>query len=220
MRLRKKPWARPNLLACEFFVENPMSNIGVWNSKFNTSKNEKKPLHIELGCGKGGFISKLSFLNHNINYIAIDIKDEVLILAKNNIEDLHNNYVNNLLILSHEIMLIDKIFNENDKIETIYINFCNPWYKRSHYKRRLTHPNQLNQYKKFLVKNGIIHFKTDDFDLFTDSIEYFQSCNFKIEFITYDLHSLKLSKNIMTEHEEMYLKEGKKIMYAIAKNEG
>ena len=82
MRLRKKPWARPELEACNFFIINPSENKGKWRESFNNDN----PIYLELGCGKGTFIAVHGSENKDINYIAIDIKDEVLVLAKRNID--------------------------------------------------------------------------------------------------------------------------------------
>lgn len=215
MRLRKKPWARPALEACSFFVINPTENIGKWREVFGNS-NE---IWLELGCGKGGFISKLASSNPDINFIAVDIKDEVLILAKEKIEkeySLINAGTRNIRLMAHEIMLIRKMLNEDDVINRIYINFCNPWHKNSHRARRLTHPNQLNQYRAFLSANGQIWFKTDDTILFQDSIRYFDQCGFHIAYLTEDLHASGFDKNIETEHERMYIEQGCKIKFLIA----
>ncbi|WP_010251075.1 tRNA (guanosine(46)-N7)-methyltransferase TrmB [Acetivibrio cellulolyticus] len=217
MRLRKKPWARPELEACDFFVSNPTANIGKWHTVFGNS-NE---IWLELGCGKGGFISKLASSNPDINFIAVDIKDEVLILAKQKIEKEFasvNLSTNNIRLMAHEIMIIHKILNENDVVNRIYINFCNPWHKNTLGARRLTHPNQLNQYKSFLAPDGQIWFKTDDEILFNASVKYFEQCDFNISFLTEDLHGSNFDKNVVTEHEKMYSEQGHKIKFLIAEN--
>ena len=82
MRIRKRAWARPELEKCNFYVDIPQQNKGKWNDIFE----KKQPIHIELGCGKGGFISKIALQNPNINYIAVDLIDAMLGLAKRNIE--------------------------------------------------------------------------------------------------------------------------------------
>lgn len=217
MRLRKKPWARAELEACEFFVKNPTENKGKWHTVFGNS-NE---IWMELGCGKGGFVSKLASTNTDKNFIAIDIKDEVLILAKQKIEAEYastNLNPSNIRLMAHEIMIINKILDKSDVINRIYINFCNPWHKNSHGTRRLTHPNQLNQYKEFLAPQGQIWFKTDDDLLFKASVKYFEQCNFKINYITEDLHNSDFDQNIVTEHEKMYLEQGLKIKFLVVQN--
>ena len=215
MRLRRKPWARPELEACDFFVKNPTEYIGKWHSVFGNT-NE---IWLELGCGKGGFISKLASSNPDINFIAVDIKDEVLILAKEKIEKEYasiNMNTSNIRLMAHEIMIIHKMMNENDVVNRIFINFCNPWHKNTHGSRRLTHPNQLNQYKAFLAPHGEIWFKTDDDILFNASVNYFEQSHFKISFLTEDLHNSNFDRNIVTEHEKMYSAEGHKIKFLIA----
>ncbi|MDQ2085234.1 tRNA (guanosine(46)-N7)-methyltransferase TrmB [Herbivorax sp. ANBcel31] len=217
MRTRKKPWARPALEACDFFVENPQNYIGKWHSIFPNQSE----IWLELGCGKGGFISKIASSHPDINFIGIDIKDEMLILAKEKIEkeySISNLDTKNIKIMAFEIMIIHKIMNECDSVNKIFINFCNPWYKNTHRARRLTHPNQLRQYKTFLSLGGEIWFKTDNLQLFKDSIKYFEQSGFSINYLTYDLHSSDFDENIETEHEKMYSKEGHKIMFLIAKH--
>ena len=215
MRLRKKPWARPELEACNFFIINPSENKGKWRESFNNDN----PIYLELGCGKGTFIAVHGSENKDINYIAIDIKDEVLVLAKRNIEKAYkekNEEVNNLKLMAQEIGLIEDVFSKDDIVSRIYINFCNPWPKDRHNKRRLTHIRFLNEYKKFLKPGAQIWFKTDDTDLFNDSQEYFKECGFNIDFLTYDLHNSDFKNNIMTEYETKFTSLGMKTMCLIA----
>ena len=216
MRMRRKPWVREELANCEFFVDNPCENIGKWENKFA----KKQPIHLELGCGKGSFIAKLAVKNPNINYIGVDIKSEVLGIAKRNIEAEYlakQKPIDNVLITSQEIGLIQNMLNEKDIIDRIYINFCNPWPKPRHNKRRLTYPVLLEKYKVFLNPEGEIYFKTDDDDLFEASKTYFTSTGFELLKVTYDLHSENVEENIITEHEEMFTKQGIKIKALIAK---
>ena len=197
-------------------MDNPCENIGKWENKFA----KKQPIHLELGCGKGSFIAKLAVKNLNINYIGVDIKSEVLGIAKRNIEAEYlakQKPIDNVLITSQEIGLIQNMLNEKDIIDRIYINFCNPWPKPRHNKRRLTYPVLLEKYKVFLKPEGEIYFKTDDDDLFEASKTYFTSTGFELLKVTYDLHSENVEENIITEHEEMFTKQGIKIKALIAK---
>ena len=98
---------------------------------------------------------------------------------------------------------IDEIFSENS-ISRIYINFCNPWPKKRHHKRRLTHPNFLAKYNKLLIEEGEIHFKTDDDDLFKASLKYFNKNGFEVILITYDLANFDYPQNIETEYENKF----------------
>lgn len=215
VRIRRKAWVRPELEECNFFVDNPMDNKGKWHSCFK----KEQPLHLELGCGKGTFISKLASQNPNINYIAMDIKSEMLGLTKRNIEKEYNDLnisIDNVLITAQEIELIQNVLDKEDTVDRIYINFCNPWPKARHNKKRLTHTKQLEKYKQFLKIDGEIYFKTDDDNLFLASQRYFKEAGFEIEKLTYDLHSEKDINNIETEHEKMFTNQGIKIKALIA----
>lgn len=217
MRMRRKPWARPELAACGFFVDNPLENRGNWAKWFP----KEQPLHLELGCGKGGFMARLALQNPNINYLAVDIKSEVLAVGRRNIVSLfeeNGRTVDNIALMSQDIERIDQTLSPDDQIERIYINFCNPWPKAKHKKRRLTFPKQLKLYKTFLVKGGEIRFKTDDKELFYDSLCYFEEAGFSVIYRTDDLRRSGVADNIETEHEKMFTEMGKPIYYCIAVN--
>lgn len=219
MRIRKKKWVDEEIEKCEFVIKNPEELIGNWKSFFNN----ENPIYLELGCGKGGFASKFGIKNLNKNLICIDEAKTMLGLAKRKIEQEYSEYnqeINNVCLVLYDIERIFKIFDEKDKIERIYINFCNPWPRGKHKKRRLTHPRQLEQYKKFLVPDGEIFFKTDDDELFEESLDYFNENGFKILEKTYDLHNYNgdiLKENIVTEHEKMFSDKGINIKFLRAK---
>ena len=222
MRIRFKKWARPELEASKFYIDEPEKYKGKWQSLFGNNN----PLCLELGCGKGSFIAQIACKNSNINYIAIDLVDAMLGLAKRNIESIfkeNNKEINNVYITRYDIDRILNIFDENDKIERIYINFCNPWPRGKHHKKRLTHSRQLEKYRTFLANGGEIYFKTDDDNLFIDSISYFKDTGFKIEKITYNLAEEEDfwngDINIETEHEKMFKDQGIKIKALIAKKQ-
>ena len=211
MRIRFKPWARPELEASKFYIDNPEEYKGKWKEAFKEPSNE---LHLELGCGKGSFISQLAVKNHNINYLAIDLVDAMLGLAKRNIEQKYNENkkeIDNIIITRYDIERILNILNLEDNVKRIYINFCNPWPRGKHHKKRLTHIRQLDKYKQFLQKNGEIFFKTDDDSLFADSLLYFKQTDLEKEENFWD--------NIVTEHEQMFMNEGIKIKAVIARLE-
>ena len=217
MRIRYKKWARPELEASSFYVDNPEELRGKWKTRF---KNPNLPLNLELGCGKGQFISVLASENLEQNYIAIDLVDAMLGLAKRNVEEIYkekNIEPENVILTRFDIDRILLILSEEDKVERIYINFCNPWPKGKHRKKRLTHTRQLEKYKTFLKDDGEIYFKTDDDDLFNSSLTYFEEAGFKIIQKTYDLHSEPdFWYNIETEHEKMFSDQGIKIKALVA----
>ena len=147
----------------------------------------------------------------------MDIKNEMLVLAKRKLEAAYGELdetPDNVRIAIQNIERMELAWNENDRADRIYINFCNPWPKKKHKKRRLTHTRQLLNYKKFL--RGELWFKTDDDELFEESFEYFAEAGYTIKYKTFDLHSESPYENFVTEHERMFTEEGKKIKFLIA----
>lgn len=215
MRLRRKPWARPELAAANFYVDNPLYLKGKWVEEFGNTN----PLHVELGCGKGNFVAQIGVENLDINYIAVDIKSEVLALGKRKCEEVYGERGldphTNVRMMSQDIERLLDVFEESEKFERIYINFCNPWSKPKQLKHRLTHTRQLNTYKKLLADGGEIHFKTDSDELFADTLEYIKEAGFEISYLTEDLHQSGYEPNYKTEHEKMYSEQGIKIKFLI-----
>jgi tRNA (guanine-N7-)-methyltransferase len=214
MRIRKRSWTKQELDECKFYIDNPQEYKGKWKSTFK----EEQPMCIELGCGKGQFIANLAFQNPNINFIGVDLIDTMLGLAKRNVEEVYkDNKIDNVILTRCNIEQILTMMDEQDQVERIYINFCNPWPRGKHHKKRLTHTRQLELYKTFLKKDGEIHFKTDDDNLFMDSLNYFENAGYQIIWKTFDLHSENIENNIVTEHEAMFSNQGIKIKALIAK---
>ena len=148
MRMRFKPYARPELLACDFHVHEPLTHGGHWHELY---ARPDQPWHLELGCGKGGFLAQIAPAHPDINYLGIDITDKVLILAKRKVEAAYAARgipADNVKIASLDIERLGNAFTPEDRVSRIYINFCNPWSKNAgSNKHRLTHPRQLLQYR-------------------------------------------------------------------------
>lgn len=215
MRIRKKKWAQPELDACSFFVKNPEELKGKWAGFF--SKNQ--PIELEVGCGKGTFVAEKALKNPHINFIAMDIKSDMLGVGRRNIVKRFSEAgreVENIALVAHNVDKIFEVIGNGDKIEKIYINFCNPWPRGKHNKRRLTHPTKLELYKSFLKSGGEIHFKTDNDELFDDSLEYFKESGYELVKVVRDLHNSDVEGNIVTEHEKMFSDEGILIKYLVA----
>lgn len=217
MRIRRRTWTEKELSECKFYIDNPQEYIGKWHDIFNNDN----PIHLELGCGKGTFIANLAVKNPSINYIAVDLIDTMLGLAKRNVEKQYkdnNRREDNVILTRCDIERILTMLNEKDTVERIYINFCNPWPKPRHNKKRLTYTTQLEKYKIFLNQGGEIYFKTDDENLFNASIKYLKQEGFEIISKTYDLHSEPIwENNIETEHEKMFEEQGIKTKALIAR---
>lgn len=215
MRIRRKKWARPELAVCPYYIENADIYKGKWHTVFQ----ENKPLYAELGCGKGLFAAQAALKYPDINWLALDIKADMLGVARRTVEKAFSEAdkeVSNLKLVLCNIERISEVFGEEDIVDRLYINFCNPWPKDRHNKRRLTHTRQLEQYRIFLRRGGEIHFKTDDDELFEESLEYFAATGFDLKYKTYDLHASDYPDNLVTEHEKMFSEEGKKIKFLIA----
>jgi tRNA (guanine-N7-)-methyltransferase len=222
MRLRRKPWARPELAACPFFVDAPQEVRGSWASQFP----RKAPIYLELGCGKGGFLAHEAAAHPEVNFIAIDLKSEVLALAKRKVEAALSAagrpaaQVDNVLLMSWDIERLHLIFGEEERVDRVYVNFCNPWPKPGDHKHRLTHTRQLMSYRRWMGEEAELWFKTDDSGLFRDTLEqYLPQAGYRVEYLTWDLHREALPDNVPTEHEEMFAAQGIPIKFLRAKPE-
>ena len=216
MRMRRKGWTEPLLDNCSFLIEQPKTHRGQWRSFF---KNPDAPLYLEIGCGKGVSTVQLSHENPGVNLIAIDeVRHVLAVTIKNAMQAYGDAPIENLLLSSLDAMFIQDSFSAADGVDRVIINFCNPWdEKLKHHKRRLTHPRQLVQYRSFLKENGEIHFKTDNAELFNDSMLYFEACGFEVVYRTDDLHASGYAPNYISEHERMYSQKGMPIHFAIAR---
>lgn len=219
MRLRRKPWARPELAACPFFIDRPEEQRNRWGELFA----RRQPLHLELGCGKGGFVAALAAVHPERNYLAIDLKSEVLALAKRKVEAAllgggrSVDCIENVVLTAQDIERLHLIFGEEDRVQRIYINFCNPWSKRGDHKHRLTHTRQLLSYRRWMAPGAELWFKTDDEELFRDTLgEYLPAAGYQVVYRSWDLAAAGFAENVPTEHEEMFQREGIAIKFCIA----
>lgn len=216
MRMRLKKWARPELEACPFFIPFTEERKGNWHSLFA----REQPLWLELGCGKGGFLKEYALTRPDVNFLGIDMISDMLGVARRQIQsafDEAGRPVDNLLLTSYDVARLEQMMDERDVVDRIFINFCNPWDKPKQYKKRLTHPRQLMQYRALLKENGEIWFKTDDDELFRHSMLYFRECGFEESYHTENLQESGFSPNVETEHEAMYHARGISIKFTIMK---
>ena len=213
MHMRTKKWAKPELAVCPYFTDEAERYRGRWRAQFD----EDRPLHVELGCGKGVSTAAMVYDNPQNNYVVIDITCNVLGDTRRNIAKTFGDApVKNVMIARYDISFIEKILAPEDRVARIYINFCNPWTKRPKYaKRRLTHPRQLMQYREFLIDGGEIWFKTDDIALFTESLPYFAACGFRMKYMVNDLHAAGFAPNYVSEHERKFTELGVPIKFVI-----
>lgn len=201
MRLRNVPGAREMLQSRSNFILEPENLKGKWAEYFNNTH----PIHIEIGSGKGKFITTLAMQNEDINYIAMEKFATVLLKL---IKKIPEEGLPNLAILNVDAEMLTQFF-EQGEISKIYLNFSDPWPRKRHAKRRLTHFHFLENFKALLKTDGTIALKTDNQDLFDFSIEQFELAGYLLEDITYDLHQSTLSeRNVITEYEERFISQG------------
>ncbi len=220
MRMRKKKWAVPELLACGFFVEQPQEYKGRWREAFDYPT---RPIYLELGCGKGSFAAQMGIRYPDINLLAIDLISDMLGVGQRNIKQLYavnERAIDNVRLTAHDIERLSLIMDERDQFDRIFINFCNPWPKAKHRKKRLTHPKQLLLYREHLKDEGEIWFKTDCDPLFQDSLTYFHEAGFTVVYETWDLHHADFEGcSPMTEHEAMFTEQGIPTKFLIARKD-
>lgn len=203
MRVRFNPKAEEELLNEKKYIENREKLQKILSS------NENKKVYLEVGMGKGDFISKLASMDKDNIYIGVEVSKPVLALAVkkiNRFEKENNIAIDNLYLMSFDAKDLSKIFNDN-QIEKLYLNFSDPWPKKKHTKRRLTYKDFLDEYKKILKKDGIIEFKTDNRILFEFSLVSMQNYGMEFLEVYLDLHKTDI-ENIVTEYEEKFSPKG------------
>lgn len=201
MRLRNKPWAKDALASHpEMVIQNPEQWKGRWQERFGNDN----PIHIEIGSGKGQFVSGMAKKNPNINYIGIEIQESVLVVA---LEKALAADVPNLQLLHVNGGQVTDYF-EKGEVNQIYLNFSDPWPKKRHAKRRLTHENFLVGYEQVLPPFGELHFKTDNRGLFEYSLASFSQFGLILKQVWLDLHKVDFPENVMTEYEEKFSAKG------------
>ncbi len=205
MRMRKKAWAKPELSACPYYIADPKALRGHWQEQFGA----RRPTHLDLGCGKCVFLAELAEGQREVNFVGIDLSYDILGVGRRNIQSAFGEEEpDNVLLCYYNIERLPELFAPEDRVERLYINFCNPWPSAGHQKRRLTHTRQLEAYKTLLSDTGEIWFKTDNDDLYLATKRYFAEAGFIIFFDTQDLHAEQDAENILTEHEIMFSNQG------------
>ena len=213
LRLRKKPHTDEKLKNFTDFVT--VERIGEeckgkWVEKFDDDLTRK--LYVELGTGKGDFITQIAERTPAINFLGLEVEPTVVLAAARKV---HEKNLSNVRLAVFDINRIEEIFSENE-VDRLYINFCDPWHKKRHAKRRLTYVKFLEMYKKILKPNGEIHFKTDNRALFDFSLEQFDAAEIKVRDVTFDLHADEPPDNIRTEYENKFSSQGVKINRCVA----
>ncbi len=203
MRLRNVKNAKEIVNNSNYVINNPEEYIGNYKKIFNNNN----PISIEIGMGKGNFIIGMAEKYPNINFIGIEKYESVMVRA---IEKLNNINLPNLKLIRMDAKDIDKVFNK--EIDTIYLNFSDPWPKTRHAKRRLTSPYFLELYDKIFISTPHIIQKTDNILLFASSIETLSNYGYTFDKVSLDLKNTDID-NVTTEYEEKFMNMGVKINY-------
>ena len=204
MRVRNRKGATELLEAHpQYVILNPADAKGRWQEIFGNDH----PIHVEVGSGKGAFVSGMAKANPEINYIGIDIQKSVLSYALDKVlaTDVHN-----IKLLWVDGSDLTDYFEE-DEIDRLYLNFSDPWPKKRHEKRRLTYQSFLATYQQILPENGEIHFKTDNRGLFEYSLVSFSQYGMKLKGVWLDLHASDFEDNVLTEYEQKFANKGQVI---------
>ena len=211
MRLRNIPGAREEMLVNPYVIQNPEELRGRWKETFGDT-----PLHIEIGAGKGQFLTALAAAHPDINYIGIEKYSSVLIRALAKQEELA---LPNLRFLRLDAEFAPDVFAPGE-VDRIYLNFSDPWPKDRHAHRRLTSDRFLARYEQFLAPDGCVMFKTDNRGLFDYTLETAKACGWSLSELTYDLHRSPYEEgNIHTEYEDRFSALGNPICRVVLRPE-
>ena len=204
MRMRKKKNCAARIERCgDIRITNPQDYKGRWSEVFGNDN----PIHVEIGCGKGSFVVGMAKLHPDVNFIAIEKVEDVIVMA---MEKAIENEVQNVRFMDLDAERIEDFFAKGE-ICRIYLNFSDPWKKGKQAKRRLTHKNFLDRYKNVLNSGDYIWFKTDNRKLFEFSLNSFCAEDFKLRNITLDLHESGFEGNVITEYEQRFMDLGQPI---------
>lgn len=211
MRLRNVRGSMEALDASEYVLKNPTQYKGKWNEVFGNSH----PLYLEIGMGKGKFITTLAQQNPNINFVGIEKFSSVLVRGLEKQKELA---LPNLFFLREDAEYLPEFFAK-DEVKRIYLNFSDPWPKDRHAKRRLTSRQYFKRYEQILDPDGEVQFKTDNRLLFEFSLEEAKLAGWMVTEYTFDLHYSEMAVgNVMTEYEEKFSSKGNPICKMIVKN--
>lgn len=204
MRMRRKKHREERLELCG---ELAVKELAEFKNDIKAVFDNDMPLYIEIGCGKGNFVLGMAQKYPDVNFLAIERNLDVLVLA---MEKVREAGLTNVRFAAGDAEVLGQ-FETKSKTDRIYINFCDPWHKNRHKKRRLTHERFLSIYRKILCEKGEIHFKTDNTALFEFSLNSFSDFDMKLKNITLDLHNSDFEGNVMTEYEKLFSENGNPI---------
>lgn len=199
MRMRKKRHREERLAACGDLMVTKLPEGG-WEAVFGRGG----PLHIEIGCGKGKFVTESAANHPDIRFVAVEKCLDVLVLA---MERAKETELSNVRFVPGDMMTVTELFSPGEA-DRIYLNFSDPWPKNAAAKRRLTAEGFLNLYRRILKPGGGVWMKTDNRNLFEFSLRNFEQNGFALKNVCYDLHHSDMTDNVVTEYEQRFVQQG------------
>ena len=209
MRVRNRADARERLENSPVVFLQPKDNKGKWKEIFGNDN----PIHLEIGSGKGKFIHTLAERHPEINFIAMEAQPTVLTFLLDKVEETHRE---NLKLISGNAEDLLEYFAEGE-VEQLYLNFSDPWPKKGNHKRRLSSAKFLEMYRDILTEDGYIRMKTDNKDLFEDSVLYFLQNDFTLTEFSVDFRRKDHAEDVITEYETRFMELGQPIYQLCAK---
>ena len=202
-RVRKQPGTREALMQyAPIVVLEPEQHKGKWQDVFGNAN----PIQMEVGMGKGKFISTMARQHPEINFIGVEVIEEVLMDAVKRMKRAEG-IPENLRLVWINASLLEDLFLPGE-VDRIFLNFSDPWPKTRHAKRRLTHKGFLDQYAAILKAEGQVHFKTDNQGLFEFSLNEFSACGWRLQNIQLDMYQKLPEGNVATEYETKFHNQG------------
>lgn len=204
MRLRNVKNAAQIVQDSKYVINHPEDYRGKFNTLF---ENDNKVLKIEIGMGKGDFIIGMAEMYPDVNFIGIELYESVMVRA---VQKLENKELNNLKLICMNADIINTIFDK--EVDTIYLNFSDPWPKKRHARRRLTSSVFLDKYEDIFIREPHITQKTDNIGLFAYSLSSLSQHGYTLEYVSLDLANEDMP-NVRTEYEQKFMNLGTKINY-------
>lgn len=182
---------------------------GKWAEKFFENNN---PIVLELGCGKGEYTTGLAQRFPDKNFIGMDIKGARLWRGLKTAEEQN---LDNVAFVRSYISLVNLYFGK-DEISEIWITFPDPFARDTKARKRLSSPEFIGRYAKFLQKDAIINLKTDNYIVFESTLDTIQEYNHTLLYHTNDVYNQGMDNEltqIQTYYEKKWLEHGTKIKY-------
>ena len=202
MRLRRRPELHEAI--------KDYQDIVFLHEKVGDNLHGKKNVRLEIGTGKGSFLTGLALVGQDSFYVGIESQIEVIYYAARKIREAQ---LSNVRLLHGNAGNLENWFDQG-QVDTVYINFCDPWPKARHVKRRLIARNFLEKYRKIIRPGGELKLKTDNKSLFAFALEEFAACGLMIHEQSVDLHKSTIHNPVWTEYELKFHKLGMPVCYA------